>query len=532
MSTLPLPDETLLRIVGAVADEEQIEAYAVGGCVRDALLGRLTKDLDFVTVGPETGLQLAKAVAFKVKASAVNVYETFGTAAVKVPKTGVVLEFVTARKESYQRDSRKPEVEPGTLEDDQARRDFTINALAIAINEGRFGNLLDPFGGVIDLMGQKLRTPLNPRETFDDDPLRMMRAARFAAQLNFVIDADARRAMTEKAKRISIVSPERVIDELNLIMAAPKPSVGLLILYETKVLHEILPELTALVGVETVEGQSHKDNFFHTLEVIDHAAEASADWEIERKLALRWAALMHDIGKAETKRFVKGTGWTFHGHEDRSARRVPEVFRRLKLPLDERMKHVQKLVQLHHRPVALVDEEVTDSAVRRLLFDAGDAIDDLMTLVRADITSKNPQRVQRYLASFDRVEKKFAEVEERDRLRNFQPPIDGLEIMQLLGVEEGVAVGIVKEWIREAILEGDLPNEHAPALEFLHAYKEEALRRAELFETVVQKLTSKDRHTMGTIKEAVFWDELPINRDLALKHLDGVREEALNMQSS
>jgi poly(A) polymerase len=443
MSSLPLPNERLLRAVGGVADEKGIETYVVGGAVRDALLERPTTDIDFVTIGEDSGLRLAKAVAKWMGGYQVHVYENFGTAAIRVPGVDFggeedetfVLEFVGARKESYRRDSRKPEVEPGTLEEDQARRDFTINALAIAINDERFGNLLDPFGGMIDLVGQKLRTPLDPRQTFDDDPLRMLRAARFAAQLGFEIDLDVRRAMREKSPRIEIVSQERIVDELNKILLTAKPSVGFTLLHDAHLLERFLPELTALEGVETIDGQSHKDNFYHTLQVVDHAAEASADWDPDRALWLRWAALLHDIAKPETKRFVKGAGWTFHGHEDRGARRVPDVFRRLKLPLDGRMHHVQELVKLHHRPVALVDDEVTDSAVRRLLFDAGEAIDDLMTLVRADITSKNPNRVRRYLTAFDRVEEKFAEVEEKDRLRNFQPPVDGHEVMEILGVE-------------------------------------------------------------------------------------------------
>lgn len=540
MSTLPLPHERLLRVVGGVADKKGIEAYVVGGAVRDALLDRPTTDIDFVTIGEGSGLRLAKAVAKWMGGQQVHVYENFGTAAIRVPGADYggaedetfVLEFVGARKESYRRDSRKPEVEPGTLEEDQARRDFTINSLAIALNDERFGNLLDPFGGMIDLVGQKLRTPLDPRQTFEDDPLRMLRAARFAAQLGFEIELDVRRAMREKSPRIDIVSQERITDEITKILLSPKPSVGLSLLHDAHLLERFFPELVALEGVETIGGQSHKDNFYHTLQVVDHAAEASVDWDPERALWLRWAALLHDIAKPETKRFVQGAGWTFRGHEDRGARRVPELFRRMKLPLDERMHRVQELVKLHHRPVALVDEEVTDSAVRRLLFEAGDAIDDLMTLVRADITSKNPQRVRRYLSAFDRVEEKFAEVEEKDRLRHFQPPVDGHEVMQILGVEEGVAVGIVKEWIREAILEGDIPNERQPALDYLERYKGEALRRAELFDSVVNGLEGPDRAAMGAIKEAVFWDDLPVERPQALAYLDQVKAAALRARAS
>jgi poly(A) polymerase len=536
MSASNTPHEALLRTIGAVADGKNIEVYLIGGAVRDAYLDRETTDLDFVTIGGDTATRLADAVAERLGGRSVHIYETFGTAAIRVPDPAgaepYVLEFVTARRESYQRDSRKPEVEPGTLEDDQARRDFTINALAMALNNDRFGNLLDPFGGVIDIVGRKLRTPRDPRQTFEDDPLRMLRAARFAAQLGFDIDVDALRAMREKAPRIAIVSQERITDELNKILATDRPSTGLEILHDAGLLEQFFPELTALEGVETMDGQGHKDNFYHTLKVVDHASESTRTWDPDRALWLRWAALLHDIAKPETKRFAKGTGWTFHGHEDRGARQVPDIFRRMKLPTDERMRRVQELVRLHHRPVALVDEEVTDSAVRRLLFEAGETIDDLMTLVRADITSKNPQRVRRYLAAFDRVDEKFAEVEAKDRLRSFQPPVDGHEVMEVLGVEEGVAVGIAKEWIREAILEGDIPNEHDPAHAYLVQHRDEALRRAELFHTVIENLSGPDRAAMGAIKEAVFWDNLPGERDQALVYLDQVRATALRERAS
>ena len=528
MST-PLPHESALRTVGAVADRLGLEAYLVGGAVRDGFLDRATTDLDFVSIGPGSGIKLAKAVAKKMGGRTAHVYENFGTAAIRLPESegGLVLEFVGARKESYRADSRKPIVEDGTLEEDLARRDFTINALAIALNEGRFGNVIDPFGGMIDLVGKKLRTPLDPRETFEDDPLRMLRAARFAAQLGFTIDTDALRAMQEKAPRVEILSQERVTDEFQKIVASSKPSVGFKILFEAGILQHLFPELTDLAGVETVGGQSHKDNFFHTLEVVDNVAEATADWPEEDALWLRWAALLHDNAKPETKRFSKEQGWTFHGHEDRGARNIPQLFRRLKLPLDERMDYVQKLVALHHRPVALVDDNVTDSAVRRLLFDAGDAIDDLMLLVRADITSKNPQRVRRYLNAFDRVDEKFAEVEEKDRLRHFEPPVDGYEIMDVLGVEEGVAVGIAKEWIREAILEGDIPNEHDAAYEYLVEHKEEALRRADLFDDLVRSLEGDERAATGAIKEAVFWGDVPADHTEAILFLGEVKAKAL-----
>lgn len=540
MST-PLPHESVLRTIGTVADRLDLEAYLVGGAVRDGFLDRPTTDLDFVSVGSGSGIQLAEAVAEEMGGQTAHVYENFGTAAIRLPEdeggpsTGsgpaLVLEFVGARKESYRADSRKPIVEDGTLEEDQARRDFTINALAIALNEGRFGNVIDPFGGMIDLVGKKLRTPRDPRETFEDDPLRMLRAARFAAQLGFSIDTDALRAMQEKAPRVEILSQERITDELQKIIASKKPSVGFEILFEAGILQHLFPELTDLAGVETVGGQSHKDNFFHTLEVVDNVAEATADWPEEDALWLRWAALLHDNAKPETKRFSKQQGWTFHGHEDRGARNIPTLFRRLKLPLDERMDYVQKLVALHHRPVALVDDEVTDSAVRRLLFEAGDDIDDLMLLVRADITSKNPQRVRRYLSAFDRVEEKFAEVEEKDRLRNFEPPVDGYEVMEVLGVEEGVAVGIAKEWIREAILEGDIPNEHDAAYAYLVEHKDEALRRAALFDEVVRSLDGPERAATGAIKEAVFWGDVPPARADALIFLGEVKAQVLQNRS-
>lgn len=532
--TLPLPHEDVLRTVGAVADAAGIEAYAVGGAVRDAFLGRPTTDLDFVSVGPGSGIRLAEAVAQRLGGRTVHVYENFGTAAIRLPESegGLVLEFVGARKESYRRNSRKPIVEEGSIEDDQARRDFTINALAIALNEGRFGNLIDPFGGIIDLVGRRIRTPLDPRRTFEDDPLRMLRAARFAAQLGFDVDVDVLTALFEKAARIEIVSAERIIDEINKIVLAPKPSIGFKILYDAGLLERIFPELTALAGVETVAGQAHKDNFYHTLGVLDNLAEATAWMDEEHALWLRWAALLHDIAKPETKRFIQGQGWTFHGHEERGARQVPQIFRRLKLPMDERMKYVQKLVRLHHRPVALVDEEVTDSAVRRLLFEAGDDVNDLMRLVRADITSKNPQRVRRYLAGFDRVEEKMREVEEKDRLRDFQPPVDGHEIMQTLGVGEGVAVGIVKEWIREAILEGEIPNEHDAAFAYLMRHKDEALRRGALFDEVVRQLDGPERAATGAIKDALFWGEVPAEHEAALRYLGRVKDEALAERSA
>ncbi len=463
-----------LRQVGAVAAAEGIEAYAVGGAVRDLLLGRPFTDIDFVTVGAGSGIALAQAVARAAGVRTAHVYPNFGTAAVRLPgEAGLTLEFVAARRESYRSDSRKPLVEEATLEEDQLRRDFTINALGLRLDAGRFGELVDPFGGVADLERRTLRTPLPPEQTFEDDPLRMIRAARFAAQLGFALDPATAAALRTCAARVQILSQERITDELQKIIGAPAPSVGFLLLEEGGLLAHLLPELAALKGVEEVRGHRHKDNFLHTLQVVDNVAAAAPDGEASRWL--RWAALFHDIAKPQTKRFVKGSGWTFHGHEDRGAQQLPRLFRKLRLPTDERMEHARELVRLHHRPVALVDDEVTDSAVRRLLFEAGDRIDDLMLLVRADITSKNPARVRRYLAAFDRVEAKMREVEEKDRLRHFQPPVDGLEIMETLGLGPGPAVGRLKEAVREAILEGEIPNDHAAAFAYLMQIKDGVL---------------------------------------------------------
>lgn len=469
----------LLRRIGQIAARERIEAYAVGGIVRDLLLGRPTQDIDFVTVGEGTGIRLAEAVADDLGGRTVHVYPNFGTAAIRISgsehETPVVLEFVAARRESYRRDSRKPFVVEGTLRDDQLRRDFTINAMAIHVHPDRYGELIDPFNGRSDLKKKIIRTPLDPIDTFDDDPLRMIRAARFAAQLGFNIDDGTFAAMGEKAERVKILSQERITDEFQKMICAPQPSVGFRLLEASGVLRYCFPELVALKGVEEVEGQRHKDNFFHTLQVLDNVASLTASRSCDDTRWLRWAALLHDIGKPATKRFIPEAGWTFHGHEERGARMVPRLFRKLRLPGDERMRYVKKLVRLHHRPIALVDEEVTDSAVRRLLFEAGDATDDLMLLVRADVTSKNPRRVRRYLKAFDRVEEKMVEVEEKDRLRYFQPPVDGNEIMQVLNLKPGPVVGRLKDAIREAILEGDIPNEHGAAFEYLMKIKDEIL---------------------------------------------------------
>ena len=476
----PQPYADLLRTIGQVAEREGIEVYAVGGVTRDLLLGRPTCDLDFVSIGPGTGIALANAVADVLDGSKVHQYPNFGTAAIRVgnENNAIVLEFVGARKESYRKESRKPIVEEGTLEDDQRRRDFTINAMGIHLSPGLFGDLIDPFDGQADLAAGLIRTPLEPENTFADDPLRMIRAIRFATQLDFRIEASTYSAIKTCKERIRIVSMERIIDELQKIMLSPAPSIGFKLLEATGLLAFFFKELVALKGVEAIGNQRHKDNFFHTLQVVDNLVEATLHKGRPSKetLWLRWAALLHDIAKPRTKRFSKETGWTFHGHEDRGSRMVPGIFKRLKLPLDDRMRYVKKLVYLHHRPVALVDDQVTDSAVRRLLFEAGEDIDDLMTLVRADITSKNPRRVQRYLRAFDHVEEKLAEVEEKDRLRNFQPPVDGKEIMETLNLQPGRAVGILKNAIREAILDGTIPNEHEAAFAYLMEIKDEVLK--------------------------------------------------------
>ncbi len=473
------PHAELLRAVGRVAAREGIETYVVGGTVRDALLGRSTTDIDFVSVGNGSGLRLASAVQAEFGGSEVHRYENFGTAAIRIhhgsPSEMLVLEFVGARKESYDRHSRKPAVESGTMEDDQHRRDFTINALAVDIHPEAFGTLLDSFGGISDLNAGIIRTPLDPETTFEDDPLRIIRAARFACQLDFDIDPVTMAGMRLKAERVKILSGERVSDELNKILCTDKPSIGLRWLYDAGVLHHVLPELVALQGVETVDGIRHKDNFFHTLKVVDNLVEALDEARCPETLWLRWAAVLHDIGKTSTKRFTDGAGWSFHGHEEKGARMVKGIFRRLRLPVDERMKYVQLMIRLHHRPVSLVDDQVTDSAVRRLLFDAGHHIDDLMALVRADITSKNPRRVRRYLNAFDAVEEKFREVEEKDQLRNFQPPVDGAEIMKVLELPPSPAVGVIKSAIREAILDGKIPNEHDAAYNYMIEVKDELL---------------------------------------------------------
>jgi tRNA nucleotidyltransferase/poly(A) polymerase len=447
----------IFKTVASAADELNMPAYVVGGWVRDLILKRPSKDIDFVCVG--SGISLAKKVARLLGPDVnVSVFKNFGTAQISFQE--MELEFVGARKESYRTDSRKPVVEDGTLEDDQRRRDFTINAMAIALNGASFGELIDPFDGQSDIRKKIIRTPLDPAVTFSDDPLRMMRAVRFASQLGFDIEADTFSALMDQGERLKIVSQERITDELNKIIMSSPPSYGFKLLFHSGLLKQFFPELVALHGVEYVGNRAHKDNFFHTLQVLDNVAAVSDD------LWLRWAAILHDIAKPATKRYDKQHGWTFHGHEDKGGRMVPGIFRRMKLPMDERMIMVQTLVRLHLRPIPLA-KEVTDSAIRRLLFDAGDYIDALMKLCRADITSKNLQKVDRFLRNFDLVEQKMKEVEAKDHLRNFQPPVSGDEIMEMFGLPPSRIVGELKEQIKEAILEGDIRNDRDEALDLL-----------------------------------------------------------------
>ena len=444
----------ILKLVGNVADDLQRKCYIVGGYVRDIFLERPSNDMDFVTVG--SGIEVAKAVARRIgKRAHLAVFRTYGTAQVKTRQWE--LEFVGARRESYRRDSRNPIVEDGTLDDDQKRRDFTINAMAICLNKARYGELLDPFDGIGDMERRIIRTPLDPDITFSDDPLRMMRAVRFATQLDFDIYPETFDAIRRNAKRIHIITRERIAEELMKIMRTPRPSRGWLLLDQSGLLPLIFPELAALKGIETVNGRGHKDNFMHTMQVLDNVAAASDDvW-------LRWAALLHDVGKARTKRWDPQLGWTFHNHNFIGEKMVPKIFAKMRLPLNEQMKYVKKLVGLHMRPIALVEDEVTDSAVRRLLFDAGDDIDDLMTLCKADITSKNQIKVQRFRENFDLVKQKLVDIEEKDRVRNFQPPIDGEEIMQTFGLAPSRPVGYIKDAIKDAILDGIITNDYESA---------------------------------------------------------------------
>ena len=447
-------ERKVFQVIGETAAELGYPAYVVGGYVRDRLLNRQSKDIDIVCVG--SGIRLAENVAFKLRPiPRVTVYSRFGTAMLK--HGDLEIEFVGARKESYRHDSRKPTVEEGTLEDDQDRRDFTINALAVSLNESDFGSIVDPFGGLQHLEEKLIKTPLEPSKTFSDDPLRMMRAIRFSTQLGFTIDPETLKSIGKNRERLHIVSKERIVTELNKIIESPIPSVGFKLLFNTGLLHTFFPEMAALQGVEMKDGKGHKDNFYHTLQVLDNLSRKT------NNLWLRWAAILHDIAKPPTKRFDPQHGWTFHGHDALGASMVPKIFRRLGLPMDNKMKLVQKLVLLHLRPISLTKENITDSAIRRLLFEAGDDIDDLMLLCEADITSKNPAKVKTYLENYELVRQRLKEIEEKDHLRNWQPPVSGELIMETFGISPSREVGIIKNTIRDAILDGDIGNNYEEA---------------------------------------------------------------------
>lgn len=446
----------IFKKLSELAEETGTEIYVIGGFVRDLFLNRPSKDIDILVIG--NGIKFAES-AGKLLQTKVSVFKNFGTAMLRYADLEV--EFVGARKESYRSESRKPIVENGTLEDDQKRRDFSINAMALGLNASNYGILLDPFEGIKDLGNKLIRTPLDPVVTFSDDPLRMMRAIRFATQLNFSIDEEAIEAIKRNSERIKIVSPERITDELNKIILAPKPSRGFIYLFDTGLLKHIFPQMAELHGVDVIDGKGHKDNFYHTLQVLDNLAENTDD------LWLRWAAILHDIAKPATKRFEPGHGWTFHGHEDRGARMVPKIFAQLRLPLNDKMKLVQKLVQLHLRPIVLAQDVVTDSAVRRLLFEAGDDIDALMLLCNADVTTRNEYKIKKYRRNFDMVKQKLKDVEESDQLRNWQPPVTGEDIMLAFNLSAGRNVGIIKNQIREAILEGEIKNSREEAYQYM-----------------------------------------------------------------
>lgn len=457
---------TLLKKIGAVADAESVEAYVVGGYVRDKILGKEVNDIDIVVVGD--GVALCRAVAKSLHRKNIVTYEKFGTA--MLPTESGKIEFVGARKERYDRESRNPSVETGTLQEDLSRRDFTINAMAVSINAATWGTLADPFDGRADLKISRIRTPLDPTATFDDDPLRIMRAIRFSSQLGFIIEENTLAAIPQMKERLSIISQERITEEFMKVLSSPKPSVGLRLMFDTGIMQIVFPEVADLSGVEQRQDYHHKDVFLHTCQVVDNIAPMTGN------VYLRLAALLHDIAKPKTKKFVEGIGWTFHGHEEIGARMVKHVFRKLKLPF-EHIGYVETLVRLHQRPMQLVDEEVTDSAVRRLLFEAGETSDDLMTLCRADITSKNPKLVKQYFENYDRVYEKMKEVEEKDRVRAFQPPVRGDEIMTVCNLPAGKLVGVLKSEIEEAILDGRIPNEHDAALTYLLSIKDDIIRR-------------------------------------------------------